>query len=95
MYDTVQELQTLKEKNEALETKLREINLTLTNVVKAYPKVSSLLHIYHNSSVNASTGATSEKSTAAGGIKGVHDTEGNSALPCGLFICLYAWRKYR
>lgn len=62
--------------------KLRQINLHLTEVAKAYPSVAALLN--YNTSVNASTTAVSrasEISTKADDVRDIHepgDSEGNT-----------------
>lgn len=80
----MQEKQSLQYKNKALETKLRQINLQVVEVAKAYPSVAVLLN--YNSSVNASTTAVSRASkisTKADDLKDVHepsDSEGNTVI---------------
>ena len=79
-----QEKRSLQQKNKALEMKLRQINLQLIEVAKAYPSVAALLN--YNSSVNASTTAVnraSEISTKADDVKEAHepaDSEGNTII---------------
>lgn len=79
----MQEKLNLQHKNEALEMKLRQINLQLIEVAKAYPSVAALLN--YNTSVNASIAAvnrTSEISTKPDDVN-LHkpadaDSEGNT-----------------
>ena len=77
-----QENQNLQHKNKALEMKLRQINLQLTEVAKVYPNVAALLN--YNTSINASTtvaSRASEISTKADDVKDVDeppDSEGST-----------------
>ena len=82
LYIFMQEKQKLQWENEALEKKLRETNLKLIDVAKAYPNVAALLN--YNNSVNASATAVnsvSNMSTKVNSVKGnIHepsDSEGN------------------
>ena len=79
MYNTLQAKEKLQQEKEGLERKLREMNLKVIDITKAYPHVAALLN--YNNSVNASTTTVNKVSTKADSVKrNVHkqsDSEGN------------------
>lgn len=62
LYD-VQERQTLKQENEVLKMKLREINIRIIDVVKVHPDVATLLN--YNNTVNGSHGVARDTTEVA------------------------------
>lgn len=62
LYD-VQERQTLKQENEALKMKLRELNIKIIDVVKVHPDVATLLN--YNITVNVSHGVAQDTAEVA------------------------------
>ena len=60
MYIYAQEKQNLQQKNEALEMKLRQINLQILEVAKSHPSIAALLN--YSTSMSANTTAVSRSS---------------------------------
>ena len=78
-----QEKQTLQQKNEALEMKLRQINLLVLEVAKSHPSVAALLN--YSTSISANTTAVSKAETDGVHVKDVHEpsaSEGTSNTIC-------------
>ena len=78
-----QEKQTLQQKNEALEMKLRQINLQVLEVAKSHPSVAALLN--YSTSISANTTAVSKAETDGVHVKDVHEpsaSEGTSNTIC-------------